>query len=807
VRACAMPLRHLGCLAALCGSLQLGTPGRAAAGIPASERAALIALYNSTNGAGWTYRFNWRNAEDTDFAPPGTECTWYGVWCYAGDTRVMQLQLDYDQLIGPIPPEIADLSSLSALRLRGNQLTLVPPEIGALSSLTFLALSSNQLTTIPPEIGNLSRLQYLILSGDGLAVFPPGIGNLSSLTFLDLSCNQLTSIPPEIGKLSSLEFLNLGSNELAGLPPEIWNLGLRHGSGGALGYLDLSSNQLTSIPAEIGNLTYLGWLDASRNQLTGPIPPEIGRLTSLGYVYLNDNQLTGPIPPEIGNLTRLATLDLSFNQLTGTIPPEIEHLGEKGELWTLRLDHNQLSGPIPPEIGNLRLGDTKAPGMILLDHNQLSGPIPPEIGGIRCAGVLRLDHNQLSGPIPPEIGHLCMGTNYSRGWGELHLEEDHLTGPIPPELGNLKDLAVLYLAGNQLSGPVPGTLANLTYLHEGESDLRWNALYTSDATLGAFLDSKQVGHDWEGTQTVAPTGLAAGDPMLDSVSLSWSPISYTGDSGGYRIWYGTQPPGPYTLGGTTVDKTVSAFTLGNLSQGRTYYFTVDTVTEPHANNPNAVASERSAEVSAVTGTVPPGWYALTVAAYGRGTVTSAAGAIDCGAACHAAFAPGSSVVLTANAGDGSAFLGWGGACSGTALTCDLTMDAKKTATATFSMPPASFYTVAPCRAYDSRSPAWASALRAGTYTQLAIVGRCGIPATAEAVSLNVTVVSPSGGGHLRLYASGTPPPGTSSISYDSGQTRANNAVVSLGADGAVVVYVSQPSGTAHVVLDVTGYFQ
>jgi hypothetical protein len=84
-------------------------------------------------------------------------------------------------------------------------------------------------------------------------------------------------------------------------------------------------------------------------------------------------------------------------------------------------------------------------------------------------------------------------------------------------------------------------------------------------------------------------------------------------------------------------------------------------------------------------------------------------------------------------------------------------------------------------------------------------GRCGIPATAKAVSLNVTVVSPSAGGHLRLYASGTPRPGTSSINYVS--TRANNAVVSLGVDGAVVVYVSQPNGTAHVVLDVTGFFQ
>ena len=86
-------------------------------------------------------------------------------------------------------------------------------------------------------------------------------------------------------------------------------------------------------------------------------------------------------------------------------------------------------------------------------------------------------------------------------------------------------------------------------------------------------------------------------------------------------------------------------------------------------------------------------------------------------------------------------------------------------------------------------------------------GYCGVPATAKAMSLNVTVVSPSAGGHLRLFASGTPRPGCSSINYASGQTRANNAVVSLGPDVDLIAYVSQPSGTTHLVVDVNGYFQ
>ena len=55
------------------------TPGSADATIPTSERDALIDFYNSTTGADWTHRENWRNVGDTDFEAVGTECTWYGV--------------------------------------------------------------------------------------------------------------------------------------------------------------------------------------------------------------------------------------------------------------------------------------------------------------------------------------------------------------------------------------------------------------------------------------------------------------------------------------------------------------------------------------------------------------------------------------------------------------------------------------------------------------------------------------------------------------------------------------------------------
>jgi streptogramin lyase len=116
-----------------------------------------------------------------------------------------------------------------------------------------------------------------------------------------------------------------------------------------------------------------------------------------------------------------------------------------------------------------------------------------------------------------------------------------------------------------------------------------------------------------------------------------------------------------------------------------------------------------------------------------------------------------------------------------------------------------FFTVDPCRLIDTRVPP-SIPLAPGDRT-FAAVGSCGLPDTARAVALNVTVVDPSGSGHLVLYPSASGLPPTSSLNYSAGQVRANNAIVTLGPDGSFVVYCVQFSGTADLVVDVSGYFQ
>ena len=69
-----------------------------------------------------------------------------------------------------------------------------------------------------------------------------------------------------------------------------------------------------------------------------------------------------------------------------------------------------------------------------------------------------------------------------------------------------------------------------------------------------------------------------------------------------------------------------------------------------------------------------------------GLVTSSPAGIDCGTICSSSFSSGTSVTLTALASGDSVFVGWDGACSGTATTCTLTIDGNKAVTAIFDRP-------------------------------------------------------------------------------------------------------------------------
>ncbi|MES1244618.1 MAG: M12 family metallopeptidase [Acidobacteriota bacterium] len=118
-----------------------------------------------------------------------------------------------------------------------------------------------------------------------------------------------------------------------------------------------------------------------------------------------------------------------------------------------------------------------------------------------------------------------------------------------------------------------------------------------------------------------------------------------------------------------------------------------------------------------------------------------------------------------------------------------------------------FHTIEPCRLLDTRST---SALASGVPVTIQVTGLCGVPATAKAVTLNVTAVSATANGNVTLWPANLASPSTSVVNFSAGATRANNAILALSTDGqgALAARASVAgSGSVHLLVDVTGYFE
>jgi hypothetical protein len=150
----------------------------------------------------------------------------------------------------------------------------------------------------------------------------------------------------------------------------------------------------------------------------------------------------------------------------------------------------------------------------------------------------------------------------------------------------------------------------------------------------------------------------------------------------------------------------------------------------------------------------------------------------------------------------------------TATATDTSTDPAHWETSEFSacFPPAgtSFYPLTPCRVIDTRDPAGpygGPALAANVDRTFVIQGQCGVPVGARAAAFNLAVTLSTAGGDLRVVPAGGALPLVSALNWNAGQTRANNAIIQLGAGGDVTVHPDQPSGTVHLIVDITGYFQ
>jgi hypothetical protein len=87
---------------------------------------------------------------------------------------------------------------------------------------------------------------------------------------------------------------------------------------------------------------------------------------------------------------------------------------------------------------------------------------------------------------------------------------------------------------------------------------------------------------------------------------------------------------------------------------------------------------------------------------------------------------------------------------------------------------------------------------------LVVRGRGGVPQSAQAVVLNVTVTGPSTDGYATVWPTGVVRPLASSHNWVRNQTIPNQVIAKIGTDGRVSIYNNR--GNAHFVADVVGWY-
>ena len=124
--------------------------------------------------------------------------------------------------------------------------------------------------------------------------------------------------------------------------------------------------------------------------------------------------------------------------------------------------------------------------------------------------------------------------------------------------------------------------------------------------------------------------------------------------------------------------------------------------------------------------------------------------------------------------------------------------------------PYQYFSLTPCRVVDTRN---ANGVNGGPILgtarrDFAVKGSCGVPTTAKAVTINIAVTGASAqSSWLIVWPAGASQPNTAAINFSSSDVAlSNGAIVGLGASIQDLSVVNA-SGTTHVIIDVTGYFQ
>ncbi|KAG0458477.1 hypothetical protein HPP92_023634 [Vanilla planifolia] len=328
---------------------------------------------------------NWGTCQNLEMVNLGQNLLTGRIPIVFGQCRKLKfLNMSSNKLSGGIS-EVIPVPCMHVFDISGNQLSGPIP-----------AFSSNMCHLPQPFVDNLSFayasyflygtrtglvLPYLNSADGGMLIYHSFGGNnfTGSLPALPIAADAFGS--------QILYAFSIESNQLAG--PLSWNLFEKCNTLKVL-FANFSNNLIQGeIPEKNASLCHpLKVLDASGNQLTGPIPQSLGLSKNLVALDLSWNRLQGQIPVNFENLKDLRILSVAGNNLSGEIPSGLDQLYS---LEMIDLSFNHLVGAIPS--GFVKL---KNLSVLLLDSNKLSGKIP----NMSSVTIFNVSYNNLSGPFP-----------------------------------------------------------------------------------------------------------------------------------------------------------------------------------------------------------------------------------------------------------------------------------------------------------------------------------------------------------------------------------------------------------------------
>ncbi|CAN0863416.1 Receptor-like protein EIX2 [Linum grandiflorum] len=440
------------------------------------------------------------------------------------------LDLQMNDLRGPVPDELRNLTSLRALRLSWNMFNgSIPNWLFSFRHLEVLDIRQNVLAgNIPNSIGTLSSLLSLRFQNNSMTgEIPLSLGNCSSLVSIDLSDNGFEGgIPASFKSFCKLTSLSLSYIKLKQSVSDVLQI-LEGCPSSTLELLSLNGCQLFGqLTDRIAKFKRLTRLILDNNSISGPLPMLFGELTSLNYLNLARNDINGTIPASFGELAELQLADISQNLIEGVVSSET-HFANLAKLSSFHAAGNQIvfkAKPdwVPPKrLATLDLSSWYVgPGfpkwlqsihyLVSLDlsNTGISEPIPDWFWSMHSQFYyLNFSHNQIPGRLPSFVPAHSSDSLFDLSWNNLEgplpvisskltaldLSNNFISGNLFKFLcfnpAQTRDTQFLNLQGNLLSEEIPEcwrSWTSLTVVRLGSNKLRGN-IPKSIGTLSSLL--------------------------------------------------------------------------------------------------------------------------------------------------------------------------------------------------------------------------------------------------------------------------------------------------------------------------------